>query len=317
MAEKTTKPSIITDLDEIERDAKEYFEKAEIVIAERQDRFFDDYRFDNRFFWDRIPHDLQNYADLLIKKVLALAPPVAEATRHTSFLTSADQKDIGVAIKRMRAALFLREYEYWDTEVIHDEGVVLGVQPAGQSEKSGLEPRYAGNKFQECISQLRSIVELTDSTSIALTTKEMISRAELVAGYRPNTAFIIMWMDPSRPELDDIADTVKRCFSAFNIIAMRADDIQHEDVITNRILEEIKTAEFLFADLTGERPSVYYEVGYAHAIGRRVILYRKKGTKIHFDLAGYNCPEYNNLRELEKNLMKRLSHVTGRQQLSE
>jgi hypothetical protein len=43
-------------------------------------------------------------------------------------------------------------------------------------------------------------------------------------------------------------------------------------------------------------------------------MFRKKATRIHFDLAGYNCPEYGNLRDLERLFMKRLSHVTGKRE---
>jgi hypothetical protein len=40
-------------------------------------------------------------------------------------------------VKEMRAALQLRHYRHWDIEVLHDEGMVLGVQPSGQSGERG------------------------------------------------------------------------------------------------------------------------------------------------------------------------------------
>jgi len=50
-----------------------------------------------------------------------------------------------------------------------------------------------------------------------------------------------------------------------NIDPVRVDRIEHNDAIDDRIVNEIKSADFAIADLTYARPSVYYEAGIRRA----------------------------------------------------
>ena len=138
-----------------------------------------------------------------------------------------------------------------------------------------------------------------------------ISESTFLSETEENTAFIIMQINSENPELEDILNCIKEVCKSFGIDALRADEIEHQDTITKVILERIRKSEFIIADLSGERPNVYYEIGFAHALKKRPILIRKKGQNLHFDLSVHNVPEYKNISDLKKILTGRFEAIMG------
>jgi len=262
-------------------------------------------------FLNKMPEDEQVVANKLTQQLTKLMTTIIATAKLSPLIDDADQKDLKVNTKKMLATFYFREYKHWDAEIMHDEGHVLGVTPARQNEEY-IESKKACKILEDTYKNILKIMELIVPGGTNIMATFSGTQSSSFTKVRPNTAFIMMWINEDRPELEDVKDTIKEVFNSFGIKAMRADEIEHEDVITKRILDEIASCEFLIADLTGERPSVYYEVGYAHAIGKRVILYKKKGTTLHFDLAVHNCPEYENLGDLKKQLNKRLQYMTNK-----
>ena len=61
--------------------------------------------------------------------------------------------------------------------------------------------------------------------------------------------------------------------------AERIDEPQSNERITDRILESIQRAEFVFVDLTNSKPNVFFEAGYAHGIGKIPIYFALRGME--------------------------------------
>ncbi len=66
--------------------------------------------------------------------------------------------------------------------------------------------------------------------------------------------------------------------------ALRVDDITAPNVIIKDILNSIEHAHFILCDMSGQNPNVFYELGYAHAHQKDVILISHKKEDIPFDL---------------------------------
>jgi len=52
----------------------------------------------------------------------------------------------------------------------------------------------------------------------------------------------------------------------------RLDEQIFEETMLEHIYNQIAKADLVVADLTARNPNVFYETGYAHALGQRVIL---------------------------------------------
>ncbi len=127
--------------------------------------------------------------------------------------------------------------------------------------------------------------------------------------------FVAMWFDSSlRPVYDEaIAPAIK----AAGYVPKRSDREQYVDKIDDWIIGQIRQVRFVVADFSqgkdGARGGVYYEAGFAHGLGRKVVFTcRKEDEKeLHFDTNHYNHIIWESKEDLRKQLEERIIAVMG------
>ena len=79
-------------------------------------------------------------------------------------------------------------------------------------------------------------------------------------------------------------DHTKKIVESFGIECIRADNIFNTQAVMEDFLENMCIAKFLIADLTGRNSNIFYELGIAHTLGKKVILITQNEDDIPFDL---------------------------------
>ena len=102
---------------------------------------------------------------------------------------------------------------------------------------------------------------------------------------------------------------IKPTIKQYHFDIQRADEISHTGTITEVIISAINRSRFIVADLTEEKPNCYYEVGYAHSIGKPVIIIAKEGTTRHFDLSAHKWTYWSDYKDLKGKFEKELQGV--------
>jgi|SRR5215469_1957896 len=96
----------------------------------------------------------------------------------------------------------------------------------------------------------------------------------------PKTVFSIMSFDEQYLPIYRVYEQV--C-EYFGFKADRTDQSVSSERIIPRIEDGIRNSPFVLADVSEERVNVLYEVGFAKALGKDVILTAREGTKLPFD----------------------------------
>lgn len=123
-----------------------------------------------------------------------------------------------------------------------------------------------------------------------------------------NQIFVIMKL--SDKYLDSAYHgVIKPLAKELGLDIVRVDEIQDSGKIGDQILENIAFSKYIIADLTGERPNCYYETGFAHALGKELVLTIRKDSAIHFDLAGYRFIQWETEAELREALKERFTSL--------
>lgn len=149
--------------------------------------------------------------------------------------------------------------------------------------------------------------------------KTFEKRAQKALGSTVHRVFIIMpiqgeqygTQDQQRiwKEYDSRFETIEKLLGKYDAVAIRIDKEHTLDELVKRIKEEIEKSSFVIADLTDERPSCYYEAGYAEALRKPTIFVASKEsvvtprtkTNIHFDIHR-NVNYFTNTTELKQKL---------------
>jgi hypothetical protein len=126
------------------------------------------------------------------------------------------------------------------------------------------------------------------------------------AGSKLNKRHVFVAM-PFSEDFEDIYEygiygPVRNC----GLICEKTSESAYTGDILQRITDRIETADYVIAELSGSRPNVYLEVGYAWGKGIPVIFIARQGEELHFDVSRHRCIYYKSIRQLAKDLEKLL-----------
>ena len=170
--------------------------------------------------------------------------------------------------------------------------------------------RPVGNISTDDYQNLNRILSKNDEPTLQTFAEQVVSLAEKAIA--SSNVFVIMSFEQA-PHLIDAFNTFTRACKKRDFIAKKID--QHIDAKMNivpAIFANIKSSAFIIAEVSGAKPNVYYELGYARALGKSVIQTAYKDTILPFDVFDIPTLFWDSQDTLEKRLDEGIGRIFSR-----
>jgi hypothetical protein len=123
----------------------------------------------------------------------------------------------------------------------------------------------------------------------------------------PNLRPVIFVLTPVDAAFDEIYAFVRAACREAEVDCERVEQTIFDEINLARIYHRIGAADLIVSDLSGQDPIVFYETGWAHALGKIVILLARDGADIPFDRQRYPHIVYgDHPADLKTELARRL-----------
>ena len=118
--------------------------------------------------------------------------------------------------------------------------------------------------------------------------------------------FVLM---PFNAKMEEVyTNHIKKMGEELGVTILRADEIFSPKPFMEKVWDGICAAQIILADCTQKNPNVFYEIGIAHTVGKKVILITRSDKDIpsdikHFDYIPYDPKRVETLIERLKTFL--------------
>jgi hypothetical protein len=147
-----------------------------------------------------------------------------------------------------------------------------------KDELAAFDRRYAARLTLDDYQNLNRLLPDWRQDTLNAFAKDVVTLAERLV--TPTDVFVVMSF-AEEGHLLDAYDTFERVCKEKGFVAFKVDHhVDPRQRIVPAIFSSIRRSAFIIADLTESSPNVYYELGYAQALGKDVITTAFKNTQL-------------------------------------